>query len=222
MKSDSFNQTPRLIILLVTGMMIINFLYLYAQDTADANQKIKNSVVWNIQAQNMAADFKLNADNAQKLSEVYAKFREQNRNDLKTLPESDPEEVHESKVDSINAIARSNFKSKIESFLTKDQTEKGMVLLGSLNSRWDGYLKIILSLNIEDVKLIDKAQLDIFNYASQYLAARKAAADSSERFSGRESSRLKSELDNALSLILTKEQFENWEKKTARKKKGDN
>ena len=91
-------------------------------------------------------------------------------------------------------------------------------MLGSFNSRWDSYQKILLDFNLEEEQL-EASSKSLTEYMKVYLKERKMAEEAGERFSGRTATELKNNLDKSLSSILSQEQMAEWNSATQRKKK---
>lgn len=112
--------------------------------------------------------------------------------------------------------SRESFHEKLEGILEEEQVAGTILVLGSLNARWDTYVGILAGFNLPDGDLA-LASSEVCTYMVQYLEARAEAAKTNTRFSSVTAASLKGALDQGLSVILSEEQQVEWATRTARK-----
>lgn len=174
----------------------------YSQDTG-GEQSGNNSDVWALQVNSYSGMLDLSKSKAKKLTKAYISFRKEVRTGIS---------------DSDAVLSLETFSQNLGKILDNDQQAKALLVLGSLNSRWDTYVKILAGYGLsgEDMK---SATSLVCTYMVNYLEARAEAEKSGSRFSSVTARTLKGDLDNGLSQILSGDQKSDWDTQTARKRR---
>jgi len=201
-------------------VFIILIAFIFSAMAQNSGTEKDNNSVWQLQAKTVAESYGLNEKEATKLSKAYVSMRmnvvEQNKEvDRKADPEA-----YKANAAKNELIGQNQIKKSIGKILKSEQVEEALLLLGSFNSRWDTYQKVLIDLDLNDTEL-SSSSIALVEYMKNYLLARKLASDSGERFSGRTASELKSKLDKALSENLDPAKLAQWETATQRKAKSN-
>lgn len=206
--------------LIVFFICAVNVSQIKAQTKNENEHHTKNQLVslWNFQVQSATKDFNLSQDKLKKLQELYVTTRKNQREAIKKLPEEKDKQKSRLAALEVNQREKSNLESQLKNILTEEQIAQVLPLLGSFNPRYDSYVELIMSLNLDEEKNSAAMKL-IGEYIINYDKARQQADLSGERFSARVSSELKSKLDNGLQNILTSEQYSKWLEATSKTKK---
>ena len=122
--------------------------------------------------------------------------------------------------DEIIRANRESFSAELSEFLGQEQAKRALFLLGSLNERWDGYLDLLIGFGLQEDAL-NKASGSVYEYISEYLEERKKASEAGTRLSGRTATRMKAELDEKIAVSLSEEQYAEWSRSTAFKRKSN-
>lgn len=194
------------------------FLVLLTFQFAAIAQKVSESEIWKTQAKSLAQTYGLNDKVADNLSKAYVEVRQEVYNKNKeTDKEANPEE-YKATTEKNQAEGQVKIKKEIDKILTGQQAEEAVLLLGSFNSRWDSWQKILVDFKLSDEKMAS-ASKSLTEYMKVYIKARKMADDSGNRLSGKTATELKLKLDNALAGILSQTQKAEWDTATQRKTK---
>ncbi len=174
--------------------------------------------VWEMQATCVAESYGSDNKEVNRLIAVYVNIRKEINEKNRALDrKSNPDDYKEKSLLNENE-GKKEIKKVINKILNPNQVEEVCLLLGSFNSRWDSYQKLLLEMNLGKEELTSSS-LALTEYMKLYLKARKIASESGERFSGRTASDLKSNLDKSLSEFLNPVQMSLWLTETQRKAK---
>lgn len=201
-------------------LFLINVNHIKAQIKNENNHNTKNQLesVWNFQVLSLTKDFNLSEDKLKKLQELYITARKNQSDAVKKLSKETDKQKSQLAILEINLKEQSNLELQLKNILTENQISQVLPLLGSFNPRYDSYVELIMSLNLDTEKNSAAMKL-IGEYIINYVKARQQADLSGERFSARVSSELKSKLDNGLQNILTSEQYIKWLEATSKTNK---
>jgi len=201
-------------------LFLINVNHIKAQIKNENNHNTKNQLesVWNFQVLSLTKDFNLSEDKLKKLQELYITARKNQSDAVKKLSEETDKQKSRLAILEINLKERSNLELQLKNILTENQISQVLPLLGSFNPRYDSYVELIMSLNLDTEKNSAAMKL-IGEYIINYVKAHQQADLSGERFSARVASELKSKLDNGLQNILTSEQYIKWLEATSKTNK---
>jgi len=201
-------------------LFLINVNHIKAQIKNENNHNTKNQLesVWNFQVLSLTKDFNLSEDKLKKLQELYITARKNQSDAVKKLSKETDKQKSQLAILEINLKEQSNLELQLKNILTENQISQVLPLLGSFNPRYDSYVELIMSLNLDTEKNSAAMRL-IGEYIINYVKARQQADLSGERFSARVSSELKSKLDNGLQNILTSEQYIKWLEATSKTNK---
>jgi hypothetical protein len=185
-----------------------------SQDDKSIGGKGLNRKIWTVQATSVSRELGLNIKKQARLTRAYISLREdifaQGKDKLQGL-EGD-ERKQES--DKITRSCVDVFNKKLKKFLNEDQVTRASFDLGSLNKRWDQYLKILNGFGL-GIEPMDKASGAVYEYVHKYLLERKVASDSNTNLSGYVATTMKEELDNKIASILNEDQYKEWAQTTA-------
>lgn len=176
----------------------------------------KLNAAWTLEAQGVARDLGLSADETSKLVDAYKDVRASHQaalTELMQTAERGPgmfEQMQE-----INDTQRANLEKQVSGFLSKEQTDAAVKSLGTFNRQWDQYVDALSGLGLEKDKQYQALTL-IAQYAVDSNAARDEAMAAMD-FQGMRSSMqaLKEKLDASMADILTADQLAQWKEATA-------
>lgn len=173
-------------------------------------------VTWKLQAESVARHLGLNSESAEKLMEVYVAVRTGRQNLLKEIPKAEEggNTARKQLVDEIDVKQRDKLKAALMGVSGKEQAEKAFSMLGSFNSRWDNYVRILQQFQLDEKQQSDAIDLTA-TYIEDYSKARSEASNSGERFSSITARELKATLDSGIAKLLSKDQLTQWSEATA-------
>ncbi|MBN1417042.1 MAG: hypothetical protein JW973_18240 [Bacteroidales bacterium] len=184
----------------------------------NGSEKGLKNMVWEMQVHSISVSCDLDKKEISKLTNAYLKVRQDVEKQNKQINQkTDPDAYVANTIKNENE-GREQIKKNIDKILEGEQAEEALLLLGSFNSRWDTYQKILLDFNLEKEQL-EASSKSLAEYMKVYLKERKLAEEEGERFSGRIATELKNNLDKSLSSILSQEQMDEWISATKFKKK---
>lgn len=174
------------------------------------------NVVWSLQTNSYSSHLGLSKSDAKKLASAYTSFREEVATGSKQIKDDLVEEQQELAGEELITRSKEHFNQDLGKIVEEEQLAGAMLVLGSLNARWDSYVKILAGyqLSADDLAV---ATSEVCTYMVKYLEARAEAAKANTRFSSVTASTLKEALDAGLSKILSEEQKSDWATQTARK-----
>ena len=205
-------------LLLCFGMVSCQTSQDLTKDESTQGKKGLLQQMWETQAMSVAADMGIANEQTEKLINTYVAARLDLQTSVKELPGTENKEENEAAKDELYAAYRANITKSLKEFLSEEQASDAAIVLGSLNSRWDRYVKFLMGCNLDADKM--KPALKAVNsYISGYQKARNEADASGGRISSVVSKELKKNLDDNLQLILSEQQVAEWNEISAMGKK---
>jgi hypothetical protein len=189
-----------------------------AQDPEGLDDEKLNRHIKSIQAGCVAEELTLDADAGKKLTASYLDLLEEISLQRKDKLEGLEGEERQQESEKITQTCLEAFSTELGTYLTPEQTDHAVFILGSLNKRWDQYLKVLAGFGLEE-DAMNRGSKAVYEYIVQNLLERKKATEANTRLSGRIATAQKEELDRKISQVLTEDQFAAWSEATARKKK---
>ncbi len=204
-------------IIRIRGLALLLFMVISFSGMAQKDKELKNTI-WKIQAESLAETYELGKTESALLSSKYVQMRQSVNEKNKTVDKKNDPVAYSENVAKNEKQAREQLKIVIDKLVNGDRANEALLLLGSFNSRWDSYTKVLVDFAQNQEQLMASSK-SLVEYMKLYLKARRMAEESGERFSGRTASELKGKLDTDLAVHLTADQIAVWDTATQRKKK---
>jgi hypothetical protein len=192
----------------------------FSQDDQGGNPSELKTAVWTMQAEALAREMGLDSGKKDQLTEAYLGLRDEISIQGKEKLQGLEGEAREQESDLITSKCVGAFNGKLATFLEPKEADRASFILGSLNNRWEQYLRHLFEFGLNEEKM-DTASQAVCEYVEDYLSERKKASDANTRFSGEIATQLKAELDAKIVTLLSEEQYAEWSRSTARKPRGN-
>jgi hypothetical protein len=179
----------------------------------------KGEVAWNLQVQSVAVELGLSKEKIDKLEAAYIAARKSQAQAIKALPEETDRQKSRAATEAVNTTERGKLGAALKSIVSDDQVVKILPLLGSFNKNWDKFILTLQGFGLSEEKMNAGVKL-VNSYITSYEKARNVAMASGNRFSKKESQKLKNNLDSDLAKILTDTQLTQWKEITTKGKAG--
>jgi hypothetical protein len=205
--------------ILLASLMLMQFSFTStAQDEEAIDNKELNRAIWTIQAVSVARDHGFDSKKESLLTETYITLREDISARGKEKLQGLEGDERKQESDKISQGCVEEFNEKLAEFLNPDEVAIVSFDLGSLNKRWDQYLKILHGFGL-GVEQMDQASVAVYDYVHKYLRERKAASDANTTLSGYTATTLKENLDEKVAAVLNEDQYKEWTQATAFKRR---
>jgi Spy/CpxP family protein refolding chaperone len=178
----------------------------------------KAAKIWAMEAQTVASQLNLNAEQTQKLVDAYKTARQSQLEEIRSkMGEAGQDRTA---FVEINKAQRAKLETALNGFLKADQTAKAMPTLGSFSRRWDVMVATLDEMNLDEQKKGEAMKL-VADYAAESGKLMESAMAGGGGQNVREQMvQMKDKLDASLAKVLTPEQLTKWKEGTARRGRG--